>query len=458
MEPLESKHEARIQLLIQQHRLPYDPAAWAQMEALLDQANGTGGATLPPPNGQRPRQLPRWWLWLLLLPLLFTLAALGWQGYMQGSQASGAEARQAGGENLALPAPQPGRTMPAPTPSGAGAGQTGAFAAEGLTPEASPPPQAPAGSSVHPKDGSAAVLQAGSAAAKASRIAAGFAGQAFALAAAAAAPLPARVAAEASAAPDAAGAARREAELLEALPGCGAVGIALPQPSLQPIDPLYATRQLRRGWALGGNFSMVDYRSGRTSALPMLGYYWSFPFRQGQLQAEAQFKAVGRYQQATEFRFVAPGFSQSIELELRSLVFLEFPLSYKWKRARSDNQYWLIGCRPSFNFIYRSVGTNSISIGGTTSGFGSGTDIEIREGIRWFDLGLTAGWEWRFSPRWGLDLRYTQGWNDMTHDNFFKRRDYVLNSDLQITFRHYVSPRQRRGQRPLFPDGARRGQ
>jgi hypothetical protein len=458
MEPLKSKHEARIQLLIQQHRLPYDPAAWAQMEALLDQANGTGGTTLPPTNGQRPTELPRWWLWLLLLPLLFTLAALSWQGYIQGLQASRAEARQAGAENLAQPAPQPGRTMHAPTPSGAGAGQTGAFAAEGLAPEAPSLSQAPVGSSVNPKDGSAFVPQTGSAAVKASRLAAGFAGQAVALAAAATAPLPTWVATEAKAAPDAAETARREAELLEALPGCGPAGLALPQPSLQPIDPLYATRQLRRGWALGGNFSMVDYRSGRTSALPMFGYYWNFPFRQGQLQAEAQFKAVGRYQQTADFRFVAPGFSQSIELELRSLVFLEFPLSYKWKRARSANQYWLIGCRPSFNFIYRSASTNSISIGGPTSGFGSDADIEIREGIRWFDLGLTAGWEWRFSPRWALDLRYTQGWNDMTHDNFFKRRDYVLNSDLQITFRHYVSPRQRSGQRPLFPDGARPGQ
>ena len=64
---------------------------------------------------------------------------------------------------------------------------------------------------------------------------------------------------------------------------------------------------------------------------------------------------------------------------------------------------------------------------------------DISQGIRRLDCAVTLGWEYRLAPRFYLDLRYSQGWNDLTHDNFFQQTQTHLSTDIQLSFRHFFT-------------------
>ncbi|MCC6412094.1 MAG: PorT family protein [Saprospiraceae bacterium] len=196
-------------------------------------------------------------------------------------------------------------------------------------------------------------------------------------------------------------------------------------------------RNLQRGWVFGGNLGFVDYQPFRLSLMPVVGYHVSLPVQKGFVQTGVQVTGATGYNQKTEFIYSAPGGSLDIDVSLKNLMFIEVPLVYQRAFTGNKRQFWLAGIRtavvvPVDNYVSNAGSTNSNDLFPYAN-------IDLYDGLRWFDLGLTVGWQWRFTDRWAMDVRYTQGLMDLTHDNFFNNTETTLNSDFQLTFRHYVN-------------------
>jgi len=213
-------------------------------------------------------------------------------------------------------------------------------------------------------------------------------------------------------------------------------------------------RRFQRGLVLGGNLNMVNYETGRLSIMPQLGYHWSVPVRSGyRFQAEVQLKYVTHYQQRTQFFYVSPGGSLDIRWEMDNLFFIEMPLLLKQENREIGKMAWFAGVKPAWCTPIFPYGSNTSNIG-SGSGLSPSVFLRLRDGVRAFDLGFVFGTEWRFARRWSLDLRYNQGFLDLTHDNFFKNTTTHLNSDVQVTLHHYIHPykRNRHAKHTLFPE------
>ena len=215
-------------------------------------------------------------------------------------------------------------------------------------------------------------------------------------------------------------------------------------------------RRFQRGMILGGNLNVVNYEARRLSMMPHLGYHWSAPItRDYRFQAEVQFKYVSNYQETAKFKYVSPGNVLDISWELDKLFFIEMPLLLKQENKGIGKTSWLAGVKPAWCTPIFPTGSNSSS----SSGFlpGPQVNLDLRDGVRHFDLGLVLGMEWRFARRWSLDLRYNQGMFDLTHDNFFKDNTTHLNSDVQLSLRHYVRPYKykRHAKHTLYPEPVR---
>ena len=197
-------------------------------------------------------------------------------------------------------------------------------------------------------------------------------------------------------------------------------------------------RNLQRGWVLGGNLGIVDYQPLYFSVRPVVGYHVAFPMQNGYVQTGLLVTGAKGYNQRANFEYSSPGGNLQIEVSLNNLVFLEVPLVYQRAFTGDKRQFWLAGIRTAVVLPVNNFVSNAGTILPNNSIFPN-ANIDLYDGVRWFDLGLTLGWQWRFSERWAIDVRYTQGLMDLTHDNFFNNTETTLNSDLQLTFRHYVS-------------------
>ena len=161
--------------------------------------------------------------------------------------------------------------------------------------------------------------------------------------------------------------------------------------------------------------------------------------RKWNLQVEFQAKIATGYQIYTAFEdnVVNPqGLSTSRRsFHLRSLVFFEMPILLQY-RARPDSRHQFFGgLRPSVNVISKPTnGSNSITVANGVYP-NDLNNLSLRKAVQQYDLGITLGYCYAFSPRFGLDIRYTHGFLDLTADNFFKSTDNNLNSDLQISLR-----------------------
>lgn len=215
-------------------------------------------------------------------------------------------------------------------------------------------------------------------------------------------------------------------------------------------------RRFQRGMILGGNLNVVNYEARRLSIMPHLGYHISAPLtRDYRFQAEVQFKYVSNYQETAEFKYVSPGNVLDIRWEMNNLFFIEMPLLLKQENKGIGKTSWLAGVKPAWCTPIFPTGSNSSS----GSGFlpGPQVNLDLRDGVRQFDLGLVLGMDWRFARSWALDLRYNQGMLDLTHDNFFKDNTTHLNCDVQLTLRHYVRPYKykRHAKHNLYPEPVR---
>lgn len=248
--------------------------------------------------------------------------------------------------------------------------------------------------------------------------------------------------------------------------GGGAVGLLpvvpwqfLPLPPVADslIRPVQEQRRppsrWQRAWVLGLSANTVDYAPLRVRPLPHIGQLLRYRINpRTSLQGELTLKMVSGYGLRAEFMDVVPTGSSQVILENNNLLYLELPIAVH--RQYAPDKAWLLGLKPSWNATIFPRGSVS------SANFNAPRrDYRTREGIRIFDLGLTLGWEWRYHPRWALDVRYNQGLFDLTVDSFFKNKDYHLNSDLQISLRHFIiRNKQTRSHepKPLFPAPAGR--
>lgn len=230
-----------------------------------------------------------------------------------------------------------------------------------------------------------------------------------------------------------------------------------PNPLPDPIVRLFRDpRRFQRGLILGLNANIVNYDALRLSVMPQVGYHISMPLtKRYRFQAECQLKYVTNYQEHTEFVYIVPGNSLEIKWDMNNLFFVELPLLLKKENPGVGGATWLTGLKPAFCAPVFSGGAYSVS---TSSSLPAPqTDFDLRDGVRWIDLGVVLGMEWRFARQWALDVRYNQGLFDLTHDNFFKNTTTHLNTDVQFTLRHYVQPyKNNRYAKNTFPGGPHR--
>jgi hypothetical protein len=121
--------------------------------------------------------------------------------------------------------------------------------------------------------------------------------------------------------------------------------------------------------------------------------------------------------------------------EIRPTVIrmFELPLLLNFHSRSNPRNAWLAGIRPSLITVGSVEQGGSLRIG--TLATGPFNDINISAGVREMDCGVTIGYQRALWRNVFLDLRYTQGLTDLTHDNFFKRKDTYTNSDLQASVR-----------------------
>ncbi|MBC7776617.1 MAG: PorT family protein [Phycisphaerae bacterium] len=186
-----------------------------------------------------------------------------------------------------------------------------------------------------------------------------------------------------------------------------------------------------RGWIFGLNANTVDNNPLRLSVLPHLGYFMNYRIRANTtLQADIILKYVTGYQLHIETTDITPGGTAHNILNTNNLLYLEVPLLVK--RSFKPEQSWLLGIKPSGNVKLFSTGFASYFNGPGYRHYGS------QAGVRYFDLGIVLGWEWRFRQNWALDLRYDQGLLDLTYDQFYRDNSTHLNSDLQVSLRYIL--------------------
>ncbi|MBK9336711.1 MAG: PorT family protein [Lewinellaceae bacterium] len=236
--------------------------------------------------------------------------------------------------------------------------------------------------------------------------------------------------------------------------GAEAVGVLAPVPVLplyelplpcpadsfiRPVpDPTRPRSRWERGWIFGAGANTVDYNPFRLNMLPHFGHLLRYRLHpKTALQAELVLKPVSGYGWRAEFLDIVPTGSAQVILENNNLLFFEVPIVVQHRYA--PDQAWLVGLKPSWNVSVFPYGSFSVTNFNTPS-----RNYTAHSGIRYFDLGLVLGWEWRFGRRWALDVRYNQGLFDLTIDNFYKSRDIHLNSDLQVSLRRFITKKMRR--------------
>jgi hypothetical protein len=208
-----------------------------------------------------------------------------------------------------------------------------------------------------------------------------------------------------------------------------------PPDSLVPLPPRSGT-----GVLLGAQLSIVDQEAFQLGFGPALGFY-HFESLNDRLaiQFEIQWKLVSGYKASTYFEdnaLTPLGLGRSnADFHLRSMMFFEMPVLLKMRSGRSSRHSFFAGFRPSMNAITNSQQGSAgsfIQNGAIPTDY---SELSMRKAVRQFDLGLVGGWSYDFTRHLSLDVRYTQGFIDLTADNFFKRSSNTLNSDVQVSLR-----------------------
>lgn len=207
----------------------------------------------------------------------------------------------------------------------------------------------------------------------------------------------------------------------------------------QPSIPQDSLGQPEWGLCLGTQLSILQSSPWKLSPGAHLGFYYTRPLGSAiGIHLALHHKTIPDFGQRVRFsRYLLNpdvGLSSiSWEAHARTLRFLEAPILLEWLQR---GQCWSVGIRPSINFIVETESFPIYSLRGhNLEDFGQFDPVSAREGMRRWDLGLVVGWSKPLWHRLSLDVRYTQGLFDLTHDNFFKHTTNHTNSDLQVALR-----------------------
>jgi hypothetical protein len=207
-------------------------------------------------------------------------------------------------------------------------------------------------------------------------------------------------------------------------------------PLLPPADMTPQPPRIEHGLAIGLGTSVMQWRPLTVTPAPVLGYLFRYRFGGNtSLQAEAQVKSVSGYALGAQIQENTPTGPLMVSHEVDGLLFFELPIGVHHRYR--PTQAIFVGIRPAWNMPMHKQTTALLSSPTPTS------DYSIREGLRAFDVGVSAGWEWRLHPQWALDARLTQGTVNLASAGFFHGVDGLYNTDLQISLRYFTAPDKR---------------
>lgn len=210
-----------------------------------------------------------------------------------------------------------------------------------------------------------------------------------------------------------------------------APAVNAPQPPLRR----FLKQGLRFGALVGVNNSVTDSRNFRTSHLPFVGVFVAKTVSgRLEVQAEIHYKTVDNYRLRTKqfsYQFWnANGLPVivSAQRSFQSFRALEFPVSLKYV---ASNRWSLLG---GGRLSYRVDELFGSGKNGPNSN-PAVPELPV-EGFWKTDLGLLLGAEYFLGRHLLLDLRWTQGFRDLTPDNLYDDDAVHLNSDLQFSLRY----------------------
>lgn len=192
------------------------------------------------------------------------------------------------------------------------------------------------------------------------------------------------------------------------------------------------------GFLFGINNSITDYQNLRLSVMPHIGLFASKTLaRKLEFQIEAHLKTVVNYNETQTFEedvFSSIGKVGSTRLQYtyRGFTSLDVPLTIKYALGRRFGI--LAGGR--FSLINAHEPAESTS----SNGRYSGPSLQERVPKKGFwdqDFGLVFGAEYYLNTKWLIDVRYNQGFKDITPDNLYENTKTHLNTDFQISLHRF---------------------
>lgn len=209
-----------------------------------------------------------------------------------------------------------------------------------------------------------------------------------------------------------------------------AKGIKVPSPDVPRVE---------HGWTAGVSASVTRAHSATLLPAPVVGYVFRYRFNTRlSWQAEAMFKPVSGYALNSweVISYLPSSFSVGTKNQMRGLIFFEMPLGIHYRY--SLNRALFFGIRPSVNVPVRHQAT--IYMGRRPSSVSISSFTPVHEGLHFFNVGISAGWEWRFHPHWAIHARITQGLNDLVADKIFAKASPLRNTDGQLLLRYFLTP------------------
>lgn len=222
------------------------------------------------------------------------------------------------------------------------------------------------------------------------------------------------------------------------LPITGLEEVPIPRSSnplpLAQVEMPKAPR-IEHGLTVGLGVSALQQQPSAVAPALALGYL--FRHRLGvntSWQIEAQIRSIRGYSLEVQKQENTPGGSLLVRHEVSGLFLGEFPVGVHY-RYRSE-QAFFVGLRPSWNKPLRpttTVSSNTVFTG----------QRSVRQVLRSFDVGVSAGWEWRLHAQWAFDARLTQGIVSLTADGAGDSPHRLYNTDVQISLRYFTTPDKR---------------
>jgi hypothetical protein len=202
--------------------------------------------------------------------------------------------------------------------------------------------------------------------------------------------------------------------------------------TLPPAFDTLAPSRFSGGFFAGVNTEFVNPSRQIFSVRPRIGYSLRYDLSaRASLQAELGLTWADGYNQHRSMITAAPnnhGDYSAVDFNVNRLGFLELPVM--GRRVSANGRFsWLAGIRTSLvlpfdDTKYRQGGENPPP---------QNRSLSVGAGIRRFDLGLTAGIEWKISRKLWLDFRYSQGLVDLTRNSFFQNDVRHLHSGFQAS-------------------------